>query len=349
MRAALVLAGPTWTCLVLSLSLLAPPAAERPLLAQGQAPRAVVPQPDHDFGSVKQGDRLVHAFTIRNEGVSPLTILRIDLSVPGTKTRFKKTIAPGESGQITMEWDTSNVQGEFEAAAVVLLNDPDQARVSLSLRAIVEGAIEFVPFPEVFFSAYRDETPERVVQIVNNEERPLNITGAESSSSHYDVSVAAVRAGFAYDVRVKVRAGVPFGRYAGEPIYLHTDSPVRPRLQLLANLFVKPDLYAAPEEVNFGAVGLEAMTRDAGLAALLKQSVTLANREGPVEIERIETDVPALQITQTPSAGSSQRFRFDMTLARDKIQKGPIEGSVRIVTTNPAIPAVIIPVRGEVR
>lgn len=324
-------------------------AAETRLLAQTGSSRVVVARQTHDFGTVRQGDPLVHAFVIRNEGTAPLTILRVDLSTPGTKTRFKKTLLPSESGQIVMEWDTSKLQGEFEAEAVVHLTDPQQPRVSLSLTAVVIAPIAFDPSPEVFFSAYRGETPERTVQVINNEGRPLTIIGAESPSNHYDVSVKTVRDGFAYEIRVKIRPDVPFGRYPSEPIYLRTDSPDRPRLQLLANLLVKPDFYAVPEDVNFGTLRLESLMRQTQLAALLKQSIAVAYREGSVEIERIESDVAALHIAQTPSSGSSQRFRLDVSLMPDKATKGSLAGSIRLITTNPAIPPLVIPVRGEVR
>jgi hypothetical protein len=141
-----------------------------------------------------------------------------------------------------------------------------------------------------------------------------------------------------------VRPVVPFGRYANEPIYLRTDRPERPRLQLFANLFVKPDFYSAPEEVNLGTIRVEALTGDS-----LKQSVTLTNRAGAVEIQSIESDIPALNITRTPPSGSSQRFRIDIAVAPNQLRRGPIAGTLRIVTTNPASPELIIPVRGEVQ
>ena len=331
------------TLFVLFVSLIGAAAADRSLLAQAASPRASVPASSHDFGTVRKGERLTHTFTMFNDGAAPVTILRIELTAPGTKASFRKTIPPGELGQITMEWDTSTLQGEFEAAAVVHVDDPNQKKVALTLRAVVKAALEFAPSPAVFFSAYRDETPERTVQIVNNEKQPLTITGAESPSDHYDVSVGTVRSGFAYDVRITVRPGVPFGRYANEPIYLRTDRPERPRVQLFASLFVKPDFYAAPEEVNVGTIRLEALTVDS------LRSVTLTNRAGSVEILRIESDIPALNVTRTPSSGSSQRFRIDIALAPDRALRGPIAGTLRIVTTDPAIPELVIPVRGEVR
>ncbi|OFV99860.1 MAG: hypothetical protein A3F68_02825 [Acidobacteria bacterium RIFCSPLOWO2_12_FULL_54_10] len=318
-------------------------------LAQGESPRAVVPETSHDFGTVKQGEKLVHTFLIRNEGTAPLTIARIDLSVPGTKTSFRKNVLPGETGQITMEWDTSNVQGEFEAGALVRLDDPNQSRIALRLSAVVKPPIEFVPFQQVFFSAYQDEAPEKKVRITNNEVRPLAITRVESSSNHYEAKLETVLTGYLYDLRVKVRPGSPFGRYADEPIYLYTDHPERPRLQVLGNLFVKPDFYVFPEGVNFGGFRSEALLKQPQLLALLKQTLVLSNRQGPLEIQQVETDLPFIEITREPASGKSDKFKLDITLVPEKLQKGKIAGNIRIVTNDPKVPEFLIPVRGEVR
>ena len=93
---------------------------------------------------------------------------------------------------------------------------------------------------------------------------------------------------------------------------------------------------------------LEALTRQPQLFQLLRNSIALTNRGGPVEITRIESDVTALQITQSP-AGSSEKFRLDVALAPDKVQRGSIAGTISIATTNPDMPVLTIPVRGEVK
>jgi hypothetical protein len=87
--------------------------------AELTAQYAVLPSPDHDFGAVKQGQKLTHTFTIRNSTASPMRIERIELSEHGITTRFKPEIAPGSDGQVMLEWDTSRANGEAEAIAVV--------------------------------------------------------------------------------------------------------------------------------------------------------------------------------------------------------------------------------------
>jgi hypothetical protein len=94
---------------------------------------------------------------------------------------------------------------------------------------------------------------------------------------------------------------------------------------------------------------LDAAAAQPQLLPRMTQSIALANHEGPVEIDRIESDVAALQVARKPAVGASQRFQLEMTLTPEQLEKGPIAGRIRIVTTNPAIPPLTIPVRGEVR
>jgi len=317
-------------------------------LALAQSPRAVLPSGNHDFGTVKQGQRLTHVLSIRNTGSAPLRIERIELDAPGITTRFKPDVPPGGEGTITLEWDTTQANGEAQAIAEIHLNDPDRPEIPYQLRAVVKAPIEFLPYPAVFFAAYQDETPEKRVKLVNNEEIPLHIEQIEFPQDHYEVGLDTIEPGKVYELRVKVRAGVPLGRYS-EPIYLLTNRSQKPRLQVLANLFVKPDFYTFPESVNFGSLSLEALDRQPQLLEMLTQIVIVTNRSGPVEIQSVHSDLPFLQISRTPASGTSERFRFDIALIRNKMQRGKIAGTIRVTTNDPKLPELSIPMSGEVR
>jgi hypothetical protein len=316
--------------------------------AAATAQHTVLPSWNHDFGIVMQGQRLTHKFAIPNAGTSPLRIDRIDLSVQGITTRFLADIPPGGEGRVVLEWDTSQANGEAEATATVRLNDPDRPEIPLQIKAVVKPPIEFVPYPAVFFAAYQDEAPEKRLKIIDNEGTPLLIERIEYPEDHYEVALETIEPGKIYELRVKVRAGVPLGRYT-EPIYLQTDRAQKPRLKVLANLFVKPNLYAFPEAVDFGSLSLEALDRQPELLETLTQTTLVTNRFGPLEIRSVDSDVPFLEVSRTPAKDPSQQFRFDVALSRQRMQKGRIFGKLRIITSDPNVPEFIIPLRGEVK
>ena len=112
-------------------------AAQQQSRASSEGPRAVVLQAVHDFGTIDQGATVSHSFTIRNDGTSPLTVSRIDLSQPGMKSRSGRTILPGAQGRITIDWDVTRMSGEVAAEAVVHLDDPGQPRVTLAIKGTI--------------------------------------------------------------------------------------------------------------------------------------------------------------------------------------------------------------------
>src|SRR5207249_4140128 len=96
--------------------------------------------------------------------------------------------------------------------------------------------------PVVFLSVFTEEPGERVLTVVNNDERPLAVTGVESGP-HVTAALATAEPGKIFKVSVRPAAGVAPGRYE-ELLTLHTDSPTAARVELPVHLFVKADLYA---------------------------------------------------------------------------------------------------------
>jgi hypothetical protein len=233
-----------------------------PALAAPEAPRAVFPVTSQDFGTVLQGEKIVRDVPLRNQGSAPLTIEGGDLSMPGMKARFQRVIGPGEAAKITLEWDTSGVTGEVRAEAVFRFNDPAEPKVTLTLNGVAKPPIEIQPRPAVFFSVWTGESVERTVAIVNNEERPLHILGLEPDGKHFAASLRTVEPGKVYNLVVKVPPETPPGRYM-EAVYLKTDHPTLSRLKIGVNVFVKAELYADPQVVDFGRVSLDRLARAA--------------------------------------------------------------------------------------
>src|SRR5436309_15173132 len=66
-----------------------------------------LPRPVLDAGEVRAGQPLVRRFPFRNAGNEPLTITDLDASCGClTPTLAKRTYAPGEGGELTLEVNT---------------------------------------------------------------------------------------------------------------------------------------------------------------------------------------------------------------------------------------------------
>jgi hypothetical protein len=318
-------------------------------LAERQSQSAVVAtNPSHDFGVSKQGQPIVHAFVLQNRGEQPQVIDRVDLSQGGMKARFARRIEPGQQQTVTITWDNKSVAGEIAAEAVVRFQDSAVPPLKLTLNGVVKAPIELLPNPAVFFSVFKGETAERRIRIVNNEETPVTVKGVEAQSPHFRAEVVAVEAGRSYELIVRVPDDVAPGRYMESATVL-TDSPARPRLTVGVNVLVKTDLYANPEAVDFGTINLTAATRSPRQLDLFTQPVMLRRRQGTFEIKTIESSTPAVKVVQEPAKGKSESFRLDVSLERDKLQPGPLEGSIRILTTAEDFPEIVVKVSGTVK
>jgi hypothetical protein len=104
------------------------------------APRAFVPQREHDFGRMDPHSSGKHAFEIKNSGNAPLELKLGETSCKCTLSGLdKNSLAPGEVARVTLEWNTGRTPlPEFAQSATVLTNDSLNKRIEL----IVQGKVK---------------------------------------------------------------------------------------------------------------------------------------------------------------------------------------------------------------
>ena len=309
------------------------------------SPKAVVPAPKYDFGIVKQGEKVSHCFQLRNEGTAPLTTSRMELSLPAMTARATASIAPGKTGQICVELGTSSLSLKVNAQALLIVNDPAQPRIPLVLTGVVQAPIDLVPMGAVFAALWKGERAERSVTIVNNQPDPLHVRGLETEGEHFAARLVTVKPDKAYKVIVEVPPDVPPGRYTGF-VYINTDSARFSRIRLGVNILVKDEIYTFPGSVAFGTVNLAQLQADPVLAVSVDEWFLVKKHAGKFEIKSIASDVPGLETTQTPK-GKSSTFRVDVTFS-SHLQPGSLAGKIRVLTDDPAVPEIIVPVSGQV-
>jgi hypothetical protein len=300
----------------------------------------------YDFGVAKQGTQIVHAFSITNNGASPLTIKDVELSMPGMKARFKPIVNPGAEGSVTVEWDTTHLTGEIEGQALVHFADNSQSIPTLRLKGVVKPPLEVLPFPAIFISAFQGENNERHSTIVNNEAEPVTVTLSNPGSQRMTASLVTVQPGRTYELVTKIAPGTLPGRY-DEELSISTDNPQIGMVRLPVHLFVKADLYANPDSVDFGRVSADQLN-DSARRSFLTQTFLVKKREGNFEITKITSDVPGIEISQDPAHQKSSSYRIDVALDPRKVGPGELEGSLEIYTSDRDFPHIKVPVTGYV-
>jgi hypothetical protein len=238
--------------------------------------------------------------------------------------------------------------GKVEAQAILFLNDPRLPKAVLTLRGRVRSSIELRPFGAVFLAAFKDEPVEKVLTIVNNEEKPIAVKRIQSEGSHFLASLQTVEGGRIYNVRVRVVPGTTVGRYE-ETLIIEMNSPPGMVFKVPVHLFVKPDLYAAPDALDLGEISLNQLRRSGATLDLLNQTILVTSRRDQFSVLSVVCDLPAVSVRVTPSSGPSRTFRIDVSLNRERLERGPLLGSIILKTSDPELPELKIPIRGNVR
>jgi hypothetical protein len=318
------------------------------LSAQGAEPEGVsFPESTYNFGKVKQGSNVAHGFAVKNSTTTPLTIQSVQLSLPGMRARFKPVITPGGEGTITLEWDTSHLSGEMDGEGTVLFGGSPERSKTLLLKAAIQPPLEILPFPAVFLSAFHGEDNECRLRIVNNEEEPASISLAALAGKHFTASLTTIQPGRVYELVAKIPSTTTPGRYE-EELSLSTDDPKLAGITVPVHLFVKPDLYANPEAVDFGRVSAEELRKNPATRESLTQTLLVKKRKGEFEIKKVGSDVEAIEVRRDPPTGKSSTYRVDVALNPQKVKLGKLEGFVEIVTDDGDFPTIKIPIAGNV-
>ena len=87
----------------------------------------------HDFGKIKQGEKVTHVFKFTNSGKSPLIIKDAIATCGCTKPEWPKTpVQPGAEGEIKVTFDSATKMGLQDKQITVTANTvPAQTMVHL--------------------------------------------------------------------------------------------------------------------------------------------------------------------------------------------------------------------------
>lgn len=97
------------------------------------APVMSFEQTEYDFGTVKQGEVVNHTFEFTNTGSTPLIIENASATCGCTVPDWtREPVAPGEKGQIAVQFNTAGKMGQQNPTVTVRANtQPDIVKVSM--------------------------------------------------------------------------------------------------------------------------------------------------------------------------------------------------------------------------
>ncbi len=85
-----------------------------------------------DLGKVKKGDVVSAEYEFKNEGDQPLIITNYEVECSCTTVDFpKQPIAPGQSGKLTVKFDTKSAYDRQDRKVVIVSNAKNSASVRI--------------------------------------------------------------------------------------------------------------------------------------------------------------------------------------------------------------------------
>jgi hypothetical protein len=181
----------------------------------------------YDFGIMSRNERRSHTFVLRNQGTGPLRLTFLDKTCQCTDvTMTRNEIAPGEATEITMTWQPSTFNLDFQQSARFQTNDPARIELDLTVRGKVQQVVQSLPRSISFGDVTAGQVREQNVKVFAYRDRDLTVTGVELSDLEtapffetevqpVDESTLAAETGAVagQQIVVRLKPGLALGRF----------------------------------------------------------------------------------------------------------------------------------------
>ena len=299
----------------------------------GHTPKAVPSDPLYEFGSALEGTMVKHTFTIKNTGQGYLDIQGVKTSCGCTTgDPSKMHVAPGDTTDIAVAFDTHFQKGHQVRTITVATNDPDNPQVAMTMQGIVKKQVEAVPNEVAFGDVTRgtEETKELLVNDLNPGRIAFSVGPVSNSSSSIKVDQEKRPDGQPGALlKVTLLKTMPVGPF-DDTIKITTD-----RVPLQVDVFgtVKGDLNIDPAQVSFGIV-----PHGQDIVRIFK----LSNQgPHPIKVLDVASSSPAVGAV-AEAVAPGREYKVTVTL-RHGTPEGQLRGNLTIKTDDPDQATLSVP------
>lgn len=297
-------------------------------------PRLSFEEEAYDFGKIYTGEKVEHRFRFKNTGSGKLVISKVETTCGCTAALASKNILQkDEEGEIVATYRAGLSGGKVKKAITIYSNDPDKPRFTLIIGGIVLEEVSVKPTHLNFGIIKMEERSTRKIIIRTVPEKKIEILKVESLDPYIEVD----RVNDIDDLtcfQVTLTGGIFPGRVRGI-ISVYTTSEKYKRIDIPFYAEVVGDITFYPEVVHF-----DGTTNGKGL----KRTVIINFINTNVKIEKIEAFPGVIKYRVTDLNNASKKI--DITLEGNQPVER-IDGNLKIYTSSPIQPVIIIPVKGK--
>ena len=209
---------------------------------------------DNNFGTVNEGEKLSYTFTFTNTGTETLTITARSTCSCTATLLSDKSIPPGVSGEVLIEYDTKGKKGPTKQGAHVRTNDPDNPLIKLTISANIRSTVKTVPDRLWLDEVALDKEITREILVIDAGDSTLKI---ESIKTPEGITAKILPAKMdnlnAIPVLLTINSGSKPGKFEKQ-ITIHTYNSVRPEIPVSIFGKVLSEVRAFPPAIFFGEV-----------------------------------------------------------------------------------------------
>ncbi len=246
-----------------------------------------------------------------------------------------------------MKVKTDNFRGAISKTATVVSNDPSQPQMTLTLKANIKQLIDILPGPYLSIQANRGETAEGKLTLVNNDSSPLKILGVESSNPEFTTTLKTLENGKKYEVVAKLNQTNTPGRFNAN-LTVTTDNKKQDKLTIPVMVQVAARVEATPEKLVYGRINLDYLSKNPRGSQMLNRTIVVRSREKDFKVTKVETTLPFVQSELIPPTAEGQPYSIRVTVAKEKLAKGPFNGNIVVRTNDKEFAEIKVPLVGEV-
>jgi Protein of unknown function (DUF1573)/HYDIN/CFA65/VesB-like, Ig-like domain len=196
------------------------------------SPKVAVDMPNFNFGTILQGKKVKHLFTVRNRGDAPLIIKAVRPSCGCTAASVTSSVIPaGESGGIRATFDSVNFAGTVHKTILVETNDPDKPASSLTLTGTVAEELQVEPRRLDLGRIKVKSTFRSNLVVTNRGKKSIRIMSVTSSLPSVEATAARtdLKPGESLTIPISINPHTE-GRLLSGYLRIMTDIPSKPQI-----------------------------------------------------------------------------------------------------------------------
>ena len=312
-----------------------------------QPPTISFSEEEWDFGKVKEDERPVHIFTIKNTGREELIISRVRSSCGCTATMLSSdNIQPGKLAELKVTFNPTGYNTLVKKDIYIESNDPQLSKAKITIAIEVEP----IPSPQAFLSnsqwdlglVSQGDLPTFAFTIENKGELDLIIDKIDASEYiQYDTEMPlTILPGEKQEITFTYDSSQHELGEVRESVRIYCNDPRRKAFSLRVNGYVKeksaPTVSISPVGINFN------LAADSEGETIGKFILENSGKEG-IKITSIKTSADYIvPLKSEIELNSTEKENLQVILLRDKVSDKMQEGEIKeYLYLTIAVPIVI--------